>query len=236
MNHNSNNVTSGGKITSGISCNLLSTQTINFIYNNLASWRDDPHRPNESTEDKLNLQLCKYLDSKARNDFPMVRFNREEYQTGQRRVDISASPAKELFIGVTLHTIYDPFLVLECKRLPAPSPDREKEYVTGGKNKISGGIQRFKLCEHGRKLDVAVIIAYIQYNSVRYWHHKINEWISELSKDASADCCSWFENETLGIIEENSVMAISKYKSRHSRKYNNSDMKDVELNHLWVIL
>jgi hypothetical protein len=236
MSDNCENTTSSGKITSGISHNSLTIQTVDFVYNNLAPWRDDPHRQNESAEDKLNLQLCKHLDSKARNDFPMVRFNHEEYQTERRRIDISASPAKSVVIGVKLYTIYDPFLVLECKRLPAPSKDREKEYVSGGRNEKSGGIQRFKLGLHGEILDIAVIIGYIQDNSSNFWQNKINEWILEFSKDHNADCCIWSENEILRVFEEDLEKAISRYRSEHNRILNHNNTKNIELHHLWVLM
>ena len=145
-----------GRITSGIDReNTLAIKTINFVSRQLPAWRDDPVRPQEQAEDRLNLQLCKFLDSRARNEFPMVRFDHEEYQPGRRRVDLSASPVEATTIGAKLHTVYDPILVFECKRLPAPSLDREKEYVTGGKEHTSGGLQRFKLGGHGRVLRVA---------------------------------------------------------------------------------
>ncbi len=108
---------STGEITSGIKSRTFQLTIINFVYQQLPIWRDDTNRPDEQSEDKLNLQLCKFLDSCARKDFPMVRFNHEEYQTDQRRVDLSASPAKNIFLEAKPYTIYDPVLVLECKRL-----------------------------------------------------------------------------------------------------------------------
>lgn len=225
-----------GEITHGISYNALSIKTIDFIYNNLASWRDDPDRPCESAENKLNLQLCKYLDVKARSDFPMVRFDHEEYQTERRSVDISASLTKTMTIGANLYTIYNPFLVLECKRLPAPSKDREKEYVTGGKDKKSGGIQRFKLGLHGKNHTIAVIIGYIQEYTAKYWLHKINEWILDFSKDKNADCCDWHGNEILKIIEKDKGKEIPIYRSSHNRIINSEPVKNIDLNHLWVLM
>jgi len=130
-----------GQITSGINQgNTLALKTIDFVRRQLPAWRDDSDRPDERSENKLNMQLCKFLDSYARNNFPMVRFDHEEYQAGHRSVDFSASPVKTTVIGVRQYTIYDPILVLECKRLPAPPPqDREREYVTGGIERKSGG-------------------------------------------------------------------------------------------------
>lgn len=134
-----------GKITSGLVLDTLALKTIDFVYTQLPAWRDDPDRLDEESENKLNLQLCKFLNSHARNDFPTVFFQHEEYQSGRTIVDISALPIKTSTIGARTYTIYDPIVVLEGKRLPAPSLDREKEYVTGGIQHKSGGIQRFKL-------------------------------------------------------------------------------------------
>jgi len=91
--------TGSGKITSGIEPDSLLLQTIAFVYGQLAGWRDDPDRPFEEAEDKLNLQLCKFLDAHARNEFPMIRFDHEEYQVGRRRVDMSASPVETVAVG-----------------------------------------------------------------------------------------------------------------------------------------
>ncbi|MGA7896265.1 MAG: hypothetical protein WCA49_23820, partial [Candidatus Sulfotelmatobacter sp.] len=76
----------------------------------LAGWRDDRDRAPEEAEERLNAQLCKYLNVAASHRFPMVLFSHEEKQTGTRRVDMSALPISGEFIGQTYHTIYDPFL------------------------------------------------------------------------------------------------------------------------------
>ncbi len=63
-----------GRITSGIEKSRLALQTINFVRQQLPAWRDDPDRRHEKSEPRLNLQLCKFLERRARNDFPMVQF------------------------------------------------------------------------------------------------------------------------------------------------------------------
>ena len=222
-----------GRIKSGINHKTLDHKTINFMYQQLPKWRDDPDRKIEESEDKLNLQLCTFLDSRARNDFPMVRFNHEEYQTGRRRVDLSASPVQTIFIRAKLHTIYDPILVIECKRLPAPSKNREKEYVTGGKERKSGGIQRFKLGLHGADLNLAAIIGYIQSGTGKEWHQNINKWISELANGKIKDDCVWQADERLKLTDEQTSEKISSYKSVHGRT-NNHEGSTLTIYHLWV--
>jgi hypothetical protein len=226
-----------GRITSGIKLRTFQLSIINFVQQQLSIWRDDPDRPDEQSENKLNLQLCKFLDSRARVDFYMIRFGPEEYQIRQRRVDISASPAESIFLEAKPYTIYDPVLVLECKRLPAPPPkSREKEYVTGlASKKLSGGIQRFKLGLHGTKHNLAVMIGYLQNNTSRDWYVKINGWILELVKYPIGDGCVWTADETLKAFERDTSRGIYSYRSIHSRTgdiVNN----EIELHHLWVTM
>src|ERR1700758_3304164 len=111
---------SSGRISQGPASNLAA-RTLQFVDEQLAKWRDDPDRKEDDSEEVLNAQLCKFLSVAARDQFPMIHFHHEERQTGRRRVDVSALPTKKLIIGATYHSIYDPFLVFEGKRLPAPS-------------------------------------------------------------------------------------------------------------------
>lgn len=222
------------QITSGIDQGALALKTIDFVRRQLPDWRDDPHRPYEQSEKKLNLQLCKFLDSSARKIFPMVCFDHEEPQHGRRSVDLAASPVASTVIGAKLHTIYKPILVIECKRLPAPSKDREKEYVTGGENK-SGGIQRFKLGLHGGTLDAAVMIGYVQKRSAYEWHHDINKWISELASGSIKDVCVWNSSEMLELLEECESKGFSSYRSVHSRTGRKVSSK-IKIHHLWIAM
>lgn len=222
------------RITSGIDQKTLVLKTINFVQQQLPSWRDDPDRPHELSENRLNLQLCKFLDSRAREAFPMVRFDHEEYQAGQSSADMSASPTKQMFIKSSLHTIYDPVLIIECKRLPAPSKAREKEYVTGGENR-SGGIQRFKLGLHGAGVEVVAMIGYVQGKSARYWKVAVNKWISELSIKPSTDKCVWKDDEKLNLIEEDLSKGLSSYHSVHRRTGSRLN-SEILIQHLWIAM
>lgn len=221
-----------GRITVGLEQATLVDKTISFVRQLLPDWRDDPDRLAEQSENKLNLQLCKFLDAHARSDFPMVCFHHEEPQTGRRRVDLSATPAEATIINAEYHSIYEPFLVLEGKRLPAPSTDRRMEYVTG-KEDTNGGIQRSKLGLHGAKLAVAAIIGYIQGQSSSHWHKRINEWISDLAAGRVSDVCSWKAAETLGHLEQDTAKRIAGCESMHHRS---GDVRgeSIRLHHLWV--
>jgi hypothetical protein len=206
-----------GKITNGLAAGTLVERTIEFVLAELPNWRDTPNRPAEESEERLNAQLCKHLEVTARHSLRMVFFHHEEKQTGKRRVDFSASPTEGQFVGVTFHTIYDPFLVFEGKRLPPPKngSSREREYVTGGEEK-SGGIQRFKLGLHGAKHEVAVIIGYIQEDTPAEWYGRINGWIRELEGAIQSDGTKWSSIDRLSdFVENNSV--TGHLKTSHER-------------------
>lgn len=223
-----------GRLTTGIT-STLAEMTIKFVYKLLPEWRDDPDRPIEGSENKLNLQLCKYLDSYARNIFPMVRFNHEEYQSYRRSIDLSASSTEKIIIDAKQYSIYEPFLVFECKRLPAPSKDREKEYVTGGKERTSGGIQRFKIGEHGAGLNQAVMVGYIQERSLKAWHYEINKWITALAKGAIEDTCDWDTDEKLKLFNKDESKGLANYWSFHSRTGSKLS-NEIKINHLWIVM
>lgn len=224
-----------GHITSGLLPDTLARKTIDFVYAQLPVWRDDPTRPNEQSENALNLQLSKFLDLRARYDFPLVCFTHEEYQSGHASVDISASLTNGDIIGATLYNIYVPILVLEGKRLPAPSQDREKEYVTGGVKHKSGGIQRFKLGLHGANHNVAALVGYLQAGSASGWHDKINKWIMELGTGLVQDICPWNTSELLGDLQELASKGVANCESTHTRS-GNVKSKTVVLRHLWVVM
>jgi hypothetical protein len=96
----------------------------------LAAWRDDSERSPAERERDLNSQLCKYLNVTAKKaDFAMVHFHHEEPQGNQYSADISANPPDADWIEGRQYTKYEPFLVLEGKRLPTPGAGREREYV-----------------------------------------------------------------------------------------------------------
>lgn len=222
-----------GMITSGPVKNALRDRTLDFVRAELPNWRDDPTRPAEDAEERLNAQLCKYLNVVSRTKFPMVFFHHEEKQTAGRRVDISAGPVEAQNVGMVLHTIYDPFLVFEGKRLPPPAgqPLRVKEYLTGGAQR-SGGMQRFKLGLHGAKHEVAALIGYVQQDTVTAWFNEINGWIAGF--DALKDPAeSWTLTEQLSNLVEDQERRVSACKSSHPRP-TPEFTSPILLHHLWV--
>ena len=141
----------------------LVPRTLEFIRQQLPAWRDDPRRPKKVTEKGLNSSLCDFLDVKQRqSEFAMVRFKHEVPQAARTTVDLGVHGLTEITtVGTQSYGIYDPFLVIECKRLPTPGGrKREREYVSGfhSNGSPTGGIQRFKLGLHGGQVEVAAMI------------------------------------------------------------------------------
>jgi hypothetical protein len=214
-----------GKITSGLTPGGLVERTITFIHGSLAAWRDDPERPSEDAEEALNGQLCKFLNERARSAFPMVSFHHEERQGNGRKVDLSAAPAGN-YVGSG--SIYKPVLVIEGKRLPPPSTDREREYLTGFEHR-SGGIQRFKLALHGGELERAMMIGYVQTGTLGEWMRRLNGWVDGLAASGSTGHENWDESDRLTDFAEHSGRTAS-CRSEHARPSG----ARIRLEHAWV--
>ena len=137
-----------------------------------------------------------------------------------------------MIIEARPYTIYNPILVIECKRLPAPSADREKEYVTGtSPDKKTGGIQRFKLGFHGAKHKLAAMVGYIQDQRGKDWLNTINNWIKELAAKPIGDGCVWADDEILYLLENNTATGIIKCNSKHRR---NANARKIAIHHIWI--
>lgn len=225
---------SSGRVTKGLQRNTLDEQTLRFVQTELPDWRDDPEREAETSEERLNAQLCKYLNVAASERFPMVHFHHEEKQTANRRVDFSALPRKAQFVGEQYYTKYKPIIVFEGKRLPPPRNDRsrEREYVTGGENK-SGGIQRFKLSLHGDKHGLAAMVGYVQEGEPREWLKKINLWIQELEGTLGFDGEKWSTTEQLEQFTSDKGVGVAQAWSSYSR-VGEAISRNIRIRHLWV--
>lgn len=220
-----------GRITHGPEANALVQRTLEFIHSELPRWRDRADRHEESAEERLNAQLCKHLDAVARRRLPAVQFHHEEKQTAGRRVDLSAGLVEGGFIGTTYHSIDDPFIVIEGKRLPTPGGKaREREYVSGGAAR-TGGIQRFKLGLHGARLPIAAMVGYIQKGTSLQWHQQINGWISDLAALLQLDE-QWLRTDQLEIIQYDKGSRVMTLKSRHDRTVTSDGA--IDLRHFWM--
>jgi hypothetical protein len=145
----------------------------------------------------------------GKNCFPFY-FHHEYIENTEK----GNSPAVDIGTISTSSYCDRSFFSIEAKRLPAPSKNREKEYVCGK----GGGIERFKKEIHGKGLAFCAILGYVQKNDFGHWFNSINEWINEIK---------W--NEKLEKVSKTKTTA--RYLSRHKRS-----IDEITLFHLWVKL
>lgn len=221
-------VNSIGRLAKTAIRNSLIDQTIDFIWSSLLPWKYDPDRPFAEAEEDLNGQFHDFLQSRANGEFPMVYFRHEQRQEGRRKVDLSAKPTQSVTIQGVAYSKYQPIIVIEGKRLPAPTKSREREYVTGGES-VSGGIQRFKMGVHGKEHKTVIILGYVQKGSLHDWYDCINVWISELAETHSSD---WNVIESLSEFQSFDSDTRAKSVSVHPRAMGCS--KTVSILHFWI--
>lgn len=211
----------------------LVPRTLSFVLSQLPDWRDDPARPADNSEKQMNSSLCDFLDTRSRTDFPMVRFKHEAPQGDKHSVDLGVHGLEEITIVDTHgYSIYQPFLVIEAKRLPAPSKDREREYVAGTV-KASGAIQRFRLGLHGAGVDTAVIVGYIEAETPPDWRATINQWIR--TSPPSGDGLRWSQADELGDFVFNSEIGTASSQSNHDRAPSCCS-PSIRIHHFWIVL
>jgi len=210
--------------------NGLIGQTIEFVWRTLLPWRNDPERPLQEGEEELNGQLHDYLSIRAKEELPMVYFRHEQRQGIRRRIDIAVKPVKTVMINGDRYIPYQPILLIEGKRLPAPSNDRKREYVTGEDGDITGGIQRFKLGKHGKAHDIAIIVGYVQEKSPQDWHPIVNGWILELAESHPND---WKTGEVLANAQGCPSMKRIRSVSEHHR-ISGCKSDTIQLHHFWI--
>jgi hypothetical protein len=213
----------------------LVSRTLSFVLSQLPDWRDDPTRPVDSNENQMNSSLCDFLDTRSRTDFPMVRFKHQAPQTTTHTVDLGVHGLEKITsVDTRGYTIYQPFLVIEAKRLPAPSKDREREYVAGT-DKPSGAIQRFRLGLHGAGVRTAAIVAYIESDMPPHWHATVNQWITTFPPQGGTDSLTWSEADELGNFLLDDAHGTSSSESNHKRT-SSCCSPSIRIRHLWVVL
>ncbi|WGH75386.1 hypothetical protein P8625_15135 [Tenacibaculum tangerinum] len=118
---------------------------------------------------------------------------------------------------------YEPVFIMEAKRLPSPSVNREKEYVVGKtpSGNPNGGIERFKYQKHGKGLSYCGILGYVERGNFEDWLDKINSWILELMP-------TWSEQEKLKFLEKESIQVLL------SSKVLREDSSELNLYHFWI--
>lgn len=209
-------------------------ELIEFIANELPRWRDRPDRPHGDGENVLTSQLCGHLNSAARHtpgwDFLQFRVEEPDIIKPSRKLDLVPAPCNAtVWIEGRRHSDFDAIMPIECKRLPTPrSKERdEREYVFSNVTS-TGGIQRFKLGQHGGSHSLGAMIAYIQDETVTEWIQRVDGWINQL---VTSNEPGWTANDLLTLMREDQDKGISVLASLHSRS---GGAGDIELRHIWL--
>lgn len=219
----------GDGILLGPSPNTLFYTVVEFLKAHLPQFAESLLHTNIENENGLNSRLSRFITNTA--DQEMFFAERESMEEETR----GDSPATDIgiYLKVDDCCIDAPLItVLEGKRLTKRlGADRRREYVIGhekkGKHVPCGGIERFKLSIHGRKLNRAGMIGYIQEKTPNYWHGQINSWISELSHEQEIP--NWSEEEHLSPVATDEGISEST-----SLVYRQADK--LHLTHLWINL
>ena len=218
-----------GRLAKTAICDSLIDQTIDFVWSSLVPWKNDSDCSSDEAEEELNGQFHDFLESRAHHEFPMVFFRHEQRQEGRRKVDLAAKPAQSVVIQGRTYSKYQPIIVIEGKRLPAPAKSREREYVTGGEN-MSGGIQRFKFGVHGKDHETVIMLGYIQKGTPQDWYGCINSWISDLAESNQGD---WGIKEKLSKFQISCSGASAKSVSVHPRA-DWCKSRTIRILHFWI--
>lgn len=159
---------------------------LSFINSNLPFFVVNKEQVNPNKiESSYNSQLAMFFN--ARRSMEVFLFQNSPEQENGRIPDIGV-PTIQSIINNNYESIFD----IECKRLNTQL-SHVKQYVSGN----TGGIQRFKLNQHGVNLPYSAMIAYVEDETSEYWFEQINMWIINLCNNGSEMNCSWCIDECL---------------------------------------
>jgi hypothetical protein len=167
------------------------------------------------------LFVPEYMESVEKGDSPQVD------------IGVVSVEEKEQFINSKYYSSQKSFFSMEAKRLDKISKIREKEYLLGhfeNERYIDcGGVERFKKEIHGKGLQYAAMIGYVQRFDFDYWLHTINSWIDDLIAGKTSSTVSWSKKDQLHELRKTPETA--KFQSENSR-----ETGSIILFHLWVNL
>jgi hypothetical protein len=157
---------------------------LNFISSNLPLFLVNKVQVNPNKiENSYNSQLSMFLN--ARRSMEIFLFQNSPEQENGRIPDMGVPLIKSILCN-SYESIFD----IECKRLNTQLP-HVKQYVFGD----TGGIQRFKLNQHGVNLPYSAMIGYVENQTSEYWFKQINSWITDMCDNKSIP--TWSINECL---------------------------------------
>ena len=123
---------------------------------------------------------------------------------------------------------YEPEFVMEAKRLPVPSKNREKEYVIGltQNGNPNGGIERFKLGKHGMGLQQCGMLGYVEKEDYGHWLKTVNGWIEDLSRQEGS---IWDIKE---LLNDSNTTENSFYTTSNAIRV----VDEIVLHHFWFMI
>jgi len=147
---------------------------LNFLSLNLPLFVVNKTQKNPNKiESSYNSQLSLFLNT--RRSMEVFLFQNSPEQKNGKIPDIGV----HLIESITCYN-YKSIFDIECKRL-STQLSHVKQYVCGN----TGGIQRFKLNQHGTDLPYSAMIGYIENQTSKYWFEQINTWITDLCNNES---------------------------------------------------
>lgn len=201
---------------------------VEFLKTHLPIFAESVSKTDIENEPGLNSRLSRFITNAAAQEIFFANESMEDETYGN-------SPKADIGIFLKMEdTGIDPpeITVFEGKRLTTKLPsERRREYVIGhekdGKSVPCGGMERFKLSIHARRLKHAGMIGYIQDDTPGNWRGKINTWISDLSRQRHEP--AWSEQEQLTPLATDG--SVTECRSIVCRKGD-----ELHLTHLWVDL
>jgi len=225
---------SSGMLTEGIEPDSSIKSVVEFIEIHFTKFSKKVKGEITTSEKSLTDKLCKYFNRNVGNyPFYFHHENVENHASGiSPQTDIGTlSEEEKLTVGDRSYGEFDSFFSIEAKRLPTPRQNREKEYVIG-KDRPSGGIERFKKKIHGKNLKYAAVIGYIQEEDANHWFLKINDWIGELIASTPE---LWKEDDKL-TKQDIELDGLNKFISKNFRAEVDGQEDFINLFHFWISL
>ena len=210
----------------GNSTDVVVDKLIIFLEKYLPEFSQEVIFSKDENEINITYELRKYLQRKRRFNVEKIEYPFEFEREVPQLPKNKKGHAKATDVGVNLYVEDNSSKLIYCieaKRLPTGKREREKEYLFGKK----GGVQRFKVNDHGKSKDGNQLfprngmVGYVQENDFDHWHQKINEWIINEP--------TWSNTE---ILHKVSFDTIAKLESSHER----ISKDNLKLTHFWINL
>jgi hypothetical protein len=159
-----------------------------------------------NVKNKFNVkQNENYKNQKLAEEFNILGTSNEKVWIGSSTEHIkkNKNTKEDIYFYLNDENNTRVFFV-EGKRLPKYGKKDEEEYVCGlsTTGKESGGIQRFKIGNHGEPYPNAQygIIGYIESQSINFWHNKIcvrikEKWVNDSPLSLKTNCSNSFVSE-----------------------------------------